>query len=83
MFRVLCIKMGEWRYLGGMINGKGPHFGEILTVEKEFVNFGVPVYVLAEYPESDGGYDKSRFIPLSNIDEKELSTNKNLDYANI
>lgn len=56
-----------------------PKFGEIVTVlslnEKGY-------YYLLEYPKDDYGnnavFNSSKFIPLSNIDEKELIKEREL-----
>ncbi len=87
MFKVICVNNkpfpNSWVYDWNTVEG------ESYTVIFEKNSFTKDLvfevgYVLNEDPYNyERAFDKSRFIPLSNIDEKELSTNKNLDYANI
>lgn len=63
--------------------------GEIYTVTKysEYSKnkYGIverwPVYCLAERGDGLVGYDVKRFVPLSNIDEKEFERNYNKETA--
>lgn len=69
--KVMCIKDGQWR---GKLTGdpaEGPKYGEVVTVVDEVTTSDKDVYILQEYPDARG-YAKKRFIPLSDIDETEL-----------
>jgi len=73
MFKVMCIKQGEWRDFYGDI-ANGPRYGETCTVDR--LN-SQKFYILKEWPRShDGGHDPERFIPLSSIDETEMVREK-------
>lgn len=76
--RVICVdssrKPNSLETFGGLVEGK------IYTVLKEGLGEGKNghlfiVYVLEGMSQTTG-YDKSRFIPLSGIDETELATIK-------
>lgn len=68
--KVMCIKTGEWNHSK---KTNHPKFGDIVTAVKEldFPELGVSAYILEEYPHP-GGYNKTCFIPLSDIDETTL-----------
>lgn len=48
-----------------------PCYGEIVTITKEFHTEWGLYYELEGYPK-DYGYDADKFIPLSEIDEREM-----------
>lgn len=77
--KVMCIKNGAWhsQQLGIVRDDKlSPSFGEICTVVEVLED----AYRLLEYPKNQIGnptsFAKSRFIPLSEIDETELVNKK-------
>jgi len=73
MFKVICIKQGEWK---SRLDGRllqGPKFGEECTVES--VNPKGNYYLLGYNFIAVTGrcsYIPKRFIPLSSIDETEM-----------
>ncbi len=70
MFKVICIDANP-----GFIDGQIPPFKEGQTLEASQAPYHQEDYII--YPEKYIGWHKKRFIPLSNIDELEL-TNHNL-----
>lgn len=68
MKKVLCIKQGNWIGVVSNTVFDGPKYNEICTVVEETFD----AYLLLEWPD-DAGWDKCRFIPLSDKDETEYA----------
>jgi hypothetical protein len=82
---VFCINDTGWIHeysklfglIKGQIDSKGPSYGDINEVVGDEYGDGIKYYVLKEWPNQS--YQSTSFIPIiSNIDEKELSTNKEI-----
>ena len=72
MKKVLCIKEGEWRGTITKTVIEGPKYGDECIITGEGIgSIGEPVFYLLEWPRKHG-WGKHRFIPLSEIDEKEM-----------
>ncbi len=77
--KVICIDGNFISSITGKKLNKCPKEGEIVTViSKKYIGF----YSLKEYPISESGFNahwnNTKFIPLSNIDEKELIKEREL-----
>lgn len=80
--KVMCINDNGWYCIITGKRAKGPEYGEIVTVTREYTS---PVdndkyYDLQEYPpkHNDDGFGVSLFIPISDIDEKEILEQRKL-----
>ncbi len=78
--RVICIENAVLNKMYCTTEGNLLEVGKTYTVIGEGVNpdTGNECYVLSEVKSTNriGGFNKSRFIPLSNIDELELVNKK-------
>jgi len=79
MMKVLCIHDGAWTYEKPIeeLDSFGPIFNEICTVIDTEIENGTYYYILAEYYRhpATGNYESfgcKWFIPLSEIDEKDM-----------
>lgn len=77
--KVLCIDKSPRKTTADFLSLSKLVVGETYHVEGEDVSkHGNLVYFIHEIPINNGGFLASRFIPCSDIDEKEIAKERNL-----